>query len=121
MQPIKLILLVTSAFLLSATTDADAIEARAGNVEVNTGQGGSVFIDTGRTQLSIPADRSYFDIYPRSYRYSRDLSPHSYRYNRPNIHWSCSGRGRRASQQTTQITRSDRGVVSSQIYTSQCR
>jgi hypothetical protein len=114
MQPIKRILLVTSALLLSATPEAEAMEVRAGNVEVNTGQDGSVFIDTGRTRLSLPATRyrSYVNVYPR---------PGSYQYNRPDFKFSCSGRGRRSSQQTTQITRSNRGIVSSQIYTSQCR
>lgn len=124
MQPIKQILLVTSAFLLSGMSEANAIEIRAGNVEVNTRQDGGVFIDTGRTRLSLPSDRSrsYFDVYPRSYLYPRSYgSPRSYHYNRQNLNWSCSGRGTRSSQQTTQITRSNRGIVSSQIQTSQCR
>jgi hypothetical protein len=99
-------------FLVSMTLPAVGLEVRAGDVIVETGTDGDTYVDTGSTQVYLPAQRYYpSSRYRRSWRYRRSYPYSSY----------CRSYGRTVSRQRVQTSWSGRTVMRSSTYSSQCR
>lgn len=104
MKYTKLIGLATLLILLPTTAMANDIKVKAGNVEVNTYQDGSVYVNTGRTTARVE---------PR--RFSRYWNP--FRYWR--LPWQSNCR-HSSYQSTTQSTSSGGKVIQSRVSSHSC-
>lgn len=66
------LLLATSAFWLSPVAEAREIDVRVGDIHIKTGSGGSTYVNSGQTRLSVPSsNRSYSPYYRTFKRYTR--------------------------------------------------
>lgn len=66
------LLLVASAFWLSPIAEAREVDVRVGDVHIKTSPGGSTYVNSGQTRLSVPStNRSYIPYYRTFNRYTR--------------------------------------------------
>jgi hypothetical protein len=108
MQFSKLILLLTtSAFLVSSSANAGEINIRAGQVTVTTHADGSIDIHTGLTPFRDFPARSYGPMHRSSSEYLRQNSL----YCRSNI----------SRQESTQSTRTGRTFQQTYFSSDRCR
>lgn len=118
-----ILLLATSAFCLPAIAEAGEIEIRSGNIRVNSGGDGEVYVNSRQDRRSLPRTSR---INSRDNHYIRQniRVPGTYRegnYIHQSISVSCSNGRTISRQQSTQTNRSGQTVVQTQVSNYECR
>jgi hypothetical protein len=106
---LKRLTLMLAGFLLflPAPVLSREIEVQAGSVRASTSRDGSIYVNTGNTNVEVPAYNSSSRWYPT--RFLR-------------FPWRTTCQNRNSSyHRNTQVSKSGQSVTESSVYTSTCR
>lgn len=104
------IVLTTVALTLIAPKLSQAVDVKVGNIRVQTGRNGEMYVDTPRGRVYLPPDRGYYDDDYDDYEDDYD--------NRDRYDSYCSNR---VYQRHSQRNRYGRQESYSRVYSRRCR
>jgi hypothetical protein len=97
--------LITLSIIVPTTAIANEVRVRTNNIQATTQSNGSIYVNTGKTSISIPARRNY--------------TWNSWRYWLPS--WQSNNCYQSSYQQTTQVSNSGNQIVRHSSTSSYCR
>jgi hypothetical protein len=100
--------LIALSIIVPTTAIADNVRVRTNNIQATTQNNGSIYVNTGKTSISIPARNTHNDRVWYPWRYWR-------------IPWQSNNCYQSSYQSTTQVSNSGSQVVRHSSNSSYCR